>query len=291
MSPRSRIAKKINASKRRLNQLKLNTENLYVRVRGGFGEQALVKTLHGLGVVPGDAVMIHSGFTPSHGFEGDVQTLISAFQTAVGPEGTLVMMTMPFKGMSAYDWLAKGKVFKVKRSVSKVGIVTEVFRRSHGVIRSVHPTHPVAAWGRQAKEFTRRVTEPVLFGPDSPFGRLVDMGGKVLLYDVPFRRMTFEHYLEDRIQSHLPVPLYRSQLIDTEVIDHEDNRLTMPVYPLTDEINQVRVTRRLEKALKRAKILKSGRLSLATLMVADAKAMADEVDRLVKTGWRFHRDP
>lgn len=268
---------------------KRGAEGWFVRAEGGFGVGKLVARLRRLGIAPGDTVMVHLGLEASHGFDGGPGELIEAFQQAVGPEGTLIMMTMPFKGMSAHAWLEKGKVFKVRRTVSKVGIVTEVFRRTPGVLRSVHPTHPVAAWGAQAELFTAPVESPAMFGPDSPFGRLVDVGGKVLLYDVPFKRMTFEHYLEDRMQAHLPCPLYRPEPIEAQVIGHDGERRTMPVLTLTEEVNRRRKTPRLERAFDRAGLLRRGRISLTRLLVAEARPMAEELDRLAAKGWRFHR--
>jgi aminoglycoside N3'-acetyltransferase len=46
----------------------------------------------------------------------------------------------------------KTQVFDVQRSVSEMGLLTEVFRRKPGARRSLHPTHSVAALGPLSEE-------------------------------------------------------------------------------------------------------------------------------------------
>lgn len=255
-----------------------------------FGPVDLVAALAALGIAPGDVVMVHSGFEPRHGFRGTPMEFIDALIRAVGPQGTLVMMSMPFRGKSAHAWLSAGKPFDVRRSVSMVGIVSEVFRRRKDVVRSVHPTHPVAVWGAEVQRFTAPCGDPAPFGPRSPFGRLLELDGKVLLYGVPFQRMTFEHFIEDHMQALLPVPLYRPAE-RAAVIGHDRVEREMEVLTLTDEVNRCRRSRRLERALRKARALRVGRVGGASLMLGDARAMIAAVDGLVERGWRFHRRP
>jgi aminoglycoside 3-N-acetyltransferase len=61
----------------------------------------------------------------------------------------LMMPSMPFSG-TAIEWARSGTVFDVRRTPSRMGLLSELFRRSPGVVRSVHPTHPVACWGEDA---------------------------------------------------------------------------------------------------------------------------------------------
>ncbi len=279
---------KLADARRRLDRARHDVEARVAKALGTFGPAEVVDTLRHLGVVAGDTIMVHVGFEPQHGFTGTPVELAQAFCDAVGPEGTVVMLTMPYQGISSHAYLQQGKPYDVRRSVSRVGIVTEVFRRRKDVVRSLHPTHPVAAWGAQQAEMARLSADPAPFGPDSPFGRLVRLGGKVVLYDVPFKRMTFEHYLEDHVQAVLPVPLYRPA-VDVEVVDRDKTRRTVRVQTLTAEVNARRNSKALEKALRSEGLLREARLSLAPVMVADAREMQATVDARVARGWRFHR--
>jgi aminoglycoside 3-N-acetyltransferase len=79
--------------------------------------------------------------------------VVRALKAAVGEGGLLVMPSMPYHNMSSAQWLAKGKPMNVLRSPSMMGLVSEVFRRSEGVQRSLSLTHPLLAWGRDAAAF------------------------------------------------------------------------------------------------------------------------------------------
>ncbi len=45
-------------------------------------------------------------------------------------------------------------IFDHEKMPSNVGAISEAFRRSHGVVRSVHPPHSVCAMGPLAAELT-----------------------------------------------------------------------------------------------------------------------------------------
>ncbi len=279
---------KFSSMRQRVDRARGDVEARVAKALGHFGVPEVIDGLRRIGVRRDDTLMVHVGFDPRHGFSGTPMDLSKALCDAVGPAGTIVMMTMPYPGEGSRAWLATGETFDARRSVSRMGVVTEVFRRSPDVRRSVHPTHPVAAWGALRDRFTADTDDPAPFGPKSPFGTLVEVGGKVLLFDVPFRRMSFQHYLEHHIQHVLPVPLYRPP-VEVEVIDHDRARRLMRVRALTDEIDRRRSTPTLERALRRDQVLREGRLSLATLTLADTRAMVLSVDERVARGWRFHR--
>ncbi|MBF0171859.1 MAG: AAC(3) family N-acetyltransferase [Magnetococcales bacterium] len=186
--------------KSRIRQLRLGA----IRRFQGFGADELIHFLHRLGVEPGQVVMVHGSWEGFEGFDGTPKDLIGILQRVVGEQGTLLMPTLPFSGL-ARDWVEGGQVFDVRRTPSRMGMVTELFRRSPGVIRSVHPTHPVAAWGRLAREITRdhhRCLTPC--GAGSPYARMLEYGGQNLLLGVDIRALTFFHAVEEIIRPLLP---------------------------------------------------------------------------------------
>ena len=133
------------------------------------------------GFKPGATVMVHSSFShvrrrvPGLSPKG----LIALLQEQLGPEGTLLMPTFPFQG-SQGEYAEKNPRFDVQRTPSKVGVLTEVFRQMEGVVRSKHPTHPVAAWGRNASEIVSTHHLGPTFGVTSPFYRLREFEGIVV---------------------------------------------------------------------------------------------------------------
>ena len=126
------------------------TKSTYYRYRHPFTTADLLSTLRELGISDGDVMLVHSSFAEFLGFRGKAPDVIRVLKQAVGPHGTLMMPTLSFSG-SAAAYAREAKLFDLARSPSKVGLLTELFRRSEGVVRSLHPTHSVAVWGPGVK--------------------------------------------------------------------------------------------------------------------------------------------
>jgi len=163
--------------------------------------------------------MLHSAFDSFAGFRGTARTLIDVFLDVVGPEGNLLMVSLSYSS-ATYEHLQKGQVFDVSRSPSRMGVISESFRRREGVLRSFHPTHPVLALGRKASWITaghESCTYPC--GPGSPFERLIELGGKIAFLNVPLTTMTFFHYVEHVFADALPISPYYERLFEIPCVD------------------------------------------------------------------------
>lgn len=176
----------------------------WVRWRYAFGPRELLACLRGLGVREGDVVLVHCVFDRFEGFSGSAVEVIGVLQEAVGPAGTLLMPTIPFTG-TAVDYVRSGIIFDVRRTPSAMGIVSELFRRMPGVVRSLHPTHPVAAWGRLADALIadhHRAASPC--GRGSPYWRILEHDGRILLLGTGIGAMTFFHTAEEWLEPRMP---------------------------------------------------------------------------------------
>ena len=172
-----------------------------------FTAADLKRALLQLGVVPGDVLMVHSAFDRFVGFHGGPVGAIRALQEVVGPGGALMMPTIPFQG-TAIEYALGDPVFDARHTVSKMGLISEVFRRSPGVVRSLHPTHSVAVWGRRADAIIagHELAETPC-GRLTPYGRLLDYDGKILLVGVPPSTMTFGYFVAEELEPRLAVPV------------------------------------------------------------------------------------
>ncbi len=134
-----------------------------------------------LGICPGATVMVHSSMDQIARRVPDLNafTLIRLLQQLLGPEGTLLMPTFPFQGTQR-QYVDGHDTFDPKKTPSQVGLVTEVFRRMPGVLRSLHPTHPVAAWGQHAGDLVATHHLGTTFGPTSPIYKLREHRGLVV---------------------------------------------------------------------------------------------------------------
>jgi len=272
--------------------VKLRARNLkrgLIRALWGFGPADVTRACRDLGVKPGDIAMVHSGVVAASAYTGTIPQLVDAFIEAVGPNGGIAMQTMPYFGMRSADYLDSSKPFDVRRSVSMMGMISEVFRRRPDVGRSLHPTHPTAYWGSRGHWLVeKQLAELAPFGPDSPFGRLLKAKGKVIMFSAGVETMTFVCHLEHLFQDTLPVPLYEPDPKTGVVIDYDGHQHRIETLVLSRESSRTRNIARLESVLLRSGSLRSQRIGRTRLLVGDACAMHDAVASLISRGGDFH---
>lgn len=152
----------------------------------------LIKQLEQLGIDNKGTLLIHSSMKSMGEVEGGADTVLDAF-TEYMKDGLLVLPTHTWSYINA-----ENPKFDVHRSPSCIGILPELFRKRPGVVRSLHPTHSVAALGRDAAEFTKDdhlFDTPCARG--SAWGKLLDRKATILLVGVDLKRNTFIHGVEE----------------------------------------------------------------------------------------------
>jgi aminoglycoside 3-N-acetyltransferase len=253
-----------------------------------YDAPALRRALHELGIRPGDSVMLHSAFSREHGFRGGVEELTDVFIDAVGPDGHLLMVSLPYRS-SSLDYLAKLKHFDVRRTPSMMGLVSEFFRRRPDVLRSLHPTHPVLVRGPRAAWFVDAhpgCRHPC--GPDTPFDRLAAVDGKALFFNVPFATYTFFHYLEHLVAPQLPFALYTDEPVEVPVIDHVGNARTVVTHVYTQAAIGRRRFQVLEDALRRRGLIQSCRIGATRMEAVKVRDTIDCVLEMARRGEFFY---
>jgi aminoglycoside 3-N-acetyltransferase len=152
-----------------------------------FGVVEVTEQLRTLGVERGRVLLVHTSFQAVRPIENGPLGLIRALRNAVGEEGTLVMPTMT-DGETVFD---------PKSTPSHgMGITAETFWRQPGVLRSTHPGGSFAAIGPLASHICAPQPLSPPHGPDSPPGRVHELGGQVLLLGVAHSENTTLHVAE-----------------------------------------------------------------------------------------------
>jgi len=276
----------------RLASLKQWVKETAARTVWAYGPDKLVKRLRECGVVPGDTLIVHSSWLPFNGFQGKPADVVRALKKAVGPDGLLVMTSMPYHNMSSAQWLAKAKPMNVSRSPSMMGLISEVFRRSENVHRSLSVTHPLLAWGRDAEVFLaghEKAQAP--FGMESPFARLLERNALIVGFDAPFSSFTYTHFVEDQLASTLPCELYEPGLYTGAVIDSSGERLDCAVKVISAQANRLRRESRLVAHLEQAGVLHRARIGNTRLTWIRAAEHSRESARFVQGGAHFFDAP
>jgi aminoglycoside 3-N-acetyltransferase len=262
----------------------------WVRRFRAYEPDALRAALRRLGVDEGDTLLVHSGFSDTNGFRGSIGTLIDTFAAAVGARGHVLMVSLPYRD-STFAYLQRLQRFDVRRTPSMMGMVSEMFRRREGVLRSLHPTHPVLASGPRAAWFVQGHEDcPYPCGPGTPFDKLVQSDAKVLFFDVPFATYTFFHYLEHRVHEAraMPFALYTAQPVEVRVVD----ALGKPGCVRTHVFDPAIIARRrfglFEQALRERGAIRGEQLGATSLEVVRVRDTIDCVDAMLESGRYFY---
>lgn len=150
--------------------------------------RAIADQLRQLGLQAGDHVLVHSALTSFGRVAGGADTVIDALLDVVGPDGTVLAPTFE----------SKDKVFDCRKSATNLGIIADTFWRRREAVRSIHPLASVAAIGRRATWFVENhVAAPTAHAEGTPYFKLYETGGKILLLGVDQDRSTFLHTAEE----------------------------------------------------------------------------------------------
>jgi aminoglycoside 3-N-acetyltransferase len=127
-----------------------------------------------------------------------------------GPDRTLAMPAFYFGDPEiggAYATFKQQPRFDLRRTPSMMGLATELFRRSPGVVQSRHPVYRISALGPLAKQLTEgheRAATPT--GRGTPFEFMARHNTLIIGIGKPFQVMTQVHHVEALLGDDFPVP-------------------------------------------------------------------------------------
>jgi aminoglycoside 3-N-acetyltransferase len=158
-----------------------------------------------------EILMVHSSFNhmqPMYTDSAlDLMKMLSAF---CGEQRTLVMPAFyfgdPRLGGAAATFRQNPR-FDIRRTPSQMGLVTELFRRSSGVVQSRHPVYRVAARGPLAAALTSgHEHAPSQAGPGSPFDFMARHNTLIIGIGKRYDVVTQVHHAEEMLVDRFPVP-------------------------------------------------------------------------------------
>lgn len=154
--------------------------------------QEIAADLRGLGIGTGDTIALHSSLKSIGQVKGGAATVVDAFLDVLGPTGNLLVPTFSFT-FATWD---PGVLFDPATTRSNVGAITEAVRQHPRCIRSLHPTHSVGVIGPLAEELTRHHLASSPIGAGSPFDRLRERNGAVLMLGCSLNSCSIFHLYE-----------------------------------------------------------------------------------------------
>lgn len=260
------LYKEIKRKKRLTEREKLIAQNKIVT------EQSIIEQLKLIGITNGDVVMIHSSLSKIGFVENGANTVIDAIINAIGNDGTIVMPAFPAIGFN-YDYLKTNPVFNVRETPSKMGIITEVFRKRNQVLRSLHPTDSVCAIGKQAEYLVNdHFNQLTPYNSHSPFYKICQLHGKIILIGVDLNSLTHFHTSEDAIDN-FAFSVYHKTQFNTQVIDENGFMKTMLTKVHNPEWSKKRKCNDFILPFENAGFLKHFKIGNAACMIIHANEM------------------
>lgn len=241
------------------------------------------------GIKEGNVLFVHSSLSKLGYVEGGINAIIDAFIETIGKEGTIVMPTFHIVG-SSREFLKKNPIFDPKQTPSKMGNIVETFRKRPGVLRSSHPTHSVAAYGKHAKEIVQEhYNAKTTFGVNTPFFRILELNGKIVFLGIDHWYMTYVHVVED-IMPDFPVKVYSEKKVNTTVIDDNGNKREVSVRVHDSEMAKIRAVYNLNEYFEENNIFKTTNLGDGKLEVCNAKEVIKLMIDLAKKGITIYKE-
>lgn len=183
----------------------------------------LAEHLHAIAAAAGNGlVMVHSSADRLQIVEADgslrrgaeaASWLLRTLLEAVGESGTLCMPTHALYKADPGFMFDKSELvlrYSPRRTPSRVGLLTELFRRQSGTLRSLHPLSSLAARGPRASELLAgdlTGEAPLPHGVQSGYHRFCREGGTVVSVGLPLLKpMTILHVAEEVQDGRWPIP-------------------------------------------------------------------------------------
>ncbi|HEB7545043.1 N-acetyltransferase LegH [Campylobacter coli] len=155
-----------------------------------YSDIDLIDTFIKLDIKKGDILCVHTELfnfgiplLPRNEF---LQTILDCFFEAIGKEGTLIMPTFTYS-------FCKNEIYDKTNSKSKMGILTEFFRKQEGVKRTNDPIFSFAVKGTKEELFLKDTTS--CFGENCVYDVLYKNNGKFITLGGVGHTLT--HYAEE----------------------------------------------------------------------------------------------
>lgn len=244
----------------------------------------MVADLRQLGLQAGDTILVHSSLKSLGAVSGGATTVIEALLEAVSPDGTLLMPS--FQAGAEFYLVDRGCRFEIKNTPSDCGIITEIFRKIPGVIRSLNPTHCTAGYGPLAKELLSGHEKcRISVGYGSPYYRLAQSNSKILLLGVSHKVNTMLHLVENINGA----PTICRQEYRPVVVDINGSEIIVPMFPHMPGL--LRNYQRADSLLTTAGIQVIGQIGTAETRLIETRPMMEMLGRKIRRSPLFLIEP
>ena len=177
-----------------------------------------------LGISKGDSVLVHCSYGNLKA-DFSPKEAVKVLMEAVGDEGNLLM---PYYPEDSKNWLEQGKVFDVRSTPTRSGILSATFALFPEVKKSLHPIKSLAVWGKDRDYLISTHHESVTpFDEKSPYYLLSHLSGSKTVGLGSYKN-SFVHCAED-IDPNYP-KYYSNYSLDGRCLDDFGNAHVVQTY-------------------------------------------------------------
>ena len=230
------------------------------------------ETITHYGIRRGDVLTVHSSLSSIGEVVHGANTVVDAFTEILGDRGTLIVPTFTY---SLKIWSDKFPPFNPETSPSICGAVTEAVRIRPEAVRSLHPTHSVSAIGFFAREMIKDHIKCPPLGKGSPYHKLSQIGGFVVLIGVGQDSNSLIHTCESLAKVPYLTVSYSDVRTGMEVAKMVDSTGAIVDVPIPEIPGCSRGFTKAEPVLRSRGVIQYGQLGMATIQVMKAENVVD----------------
>ena len=245
-------------------------------------KELIFKILKNSGLRKNDIVLFHSNIKPLYKYllkqrlNFKLKDICSCMIEYFDNKGTLIIPAFNFD-------FCRGKPYYAKETQSKMGVLSEEFRKISILNRTWHPVYSFSLHGNFPKEILLKKKYKA-FGDDPVFNFLNENNGKIAILDLPDQNsMTFYHYIEEKLNVNWR---YHKEFcadyynFDNQIIREEKTlifvRKKEKDFEILTDVNQM------QKILFNKRLYTSQKNSIDGLRSIEAKVVYEEVEKVIK---------
>jgi aminoglycoside 3-N-acetyltransferase len=234
-------------------------------------KKELIKEFEAIGIKKGETLLVHSSLSKIGYVENGPKDVVEALLEVVGENGNLLMPNSP-NAKFQIDYIRELDFFDVKNAISKLGGISEYFRKLPKAQRSAHPTEPVSCIGPDSDYLVGHHFGNITpYNQNSPFYKISEKAGKILYLGVTFDNAgTNLHTIEDAIEN-FKYPIYHNEEFEVNILFENGTLRKMKTKVHNPEQSKKRKCDGLIPLLEEKGALKKIKIGNAPSLLVDAK--------------------
>ena len=245
-------------------------------------KELIFEILKNNGIKKNDIVLLHSNIKPLYKYllkqkyNFNLKDISNCIIEYFDKSGTLIIPTFNFD-------FCRGKPYHAKETQSKMGVLSEEFRKISIRNRTWHPVYSFSLHGNFPKEILLKKKYKA-FGDEPVFNFLNENNGKIAILDLPDQNsMTFYHYIEEKLNASWR---YHKEFcgdyynFDNQIIKDEKTSIFVRKkekdYEILTDVNEM------QRILFDKKLYISQKNSIEGLRSIEAKIVYEEVEKVIK---------